>query len=294
MGAACGLVWPGEPWPGLSWPSGTAGACLGTDYSALDDCKGCWIRYTDDNLASSVTDHCDGGGQSWQNDIYWGVDVAADAGDAPDGSPAGSDSTYHDGVDSDCAGGIAAQFQFDPFSTGTWVKKEKTDSSILIRRGSGLAEEGHWKLVARIGDYLRGHMSGTNQHATAGPSLPQDEWVFVGMDYDDEIRTFSSQSAAAGTLLDCDGTGSDTCASDIVGPGPAESVGFAGNAGGGVLLKGSLYENWFCAVKFTEAQWCEICRCGFYGDNASDRKAVCNHCSMTEAARGLGPAEPWP
>jgi hypothetical protein len=293
MLAACGLTWPGLPWPEKD------DTCRGFDYSTLDTCKGCWGRFTDSAVASAEDDHCDAAGQDGEDPLTWQAAVVADAGDVPTGSPAGSDSTLHDGTVNSIGAGAETGWTHDDLSVGGWWKPAAAADQMLIRRGAGVGDEGDWSLRCIAASDLVARVSGTeNDAGGAGPACPATTWSFLGFTYDgatgsDNIETYSSQSAGTATLLDCNGAGSGACQSDLVGPhAGAEAIGLHSNAATNLRFTGNTYEQFLCEQVFTEEQWCEICRCGFYADNASDRKAACNGCSLGSLGRSAW--IPWP
>jgi hypothetical protein len=291
---ACGLTWPGPP-----WPDEYGGSCEGTDYSQLDACKGCWGRFTNSQVASAEEDHCAADGD---DTLTWQAAVVADAGDVPTGSPAGADSTLHDGTINSIGTGIVTGYTADSLTVGGWWKQSSAALALMMRRGAGTGAggTGDWDLRCDAGDDVYALMSGTEQTAAGtGPSCSAATWSFSAFSYDgddtDEIQTFSSESAGNRTLLDCDGSGQSACQTEAIGPKEiATTVAFGSNAAGASRFTGNAYEMWLCETVLTPAQLCEICRCGFYGDNASDRKAACNNCSMGTGAPAVWPALGWP
>jgi hypothetical protein len=287
---ACGLVWPDKPWPD------GVGACLGTDYSQRDTCYWLHASFTDDTLATGVLDHCDSAPQKDADPLSCGVAVTVGAGDAPTGSPAGSDSLARTGGITSICWVTADTFASGDFTVGGWWFFENAvDAAWIGHWGNSGAQPGWWH-AARYSDGVNDRRfqwktDGTfNSAGTSGFYLPDDVWSFIAWSHDatsgsGTMRAYSSQSQVAGSLFDCTG-GTQICNDEATPMAGVETYFDSGTKLLSNRIYGATYETWFMAETLTEEELCEICRCGFRGDNGADRKSTCNNCDM-------GVAEPW-
>lgn len=298
---ACACIWPDEP-----WPAPPPGECRGTDYSALDESKVCSLMFVDDTYATGLLDHCDAVAQNGADPLdFPNGGVTADPGDAPAGSPASADSMFSDGTVN--VAGFSAEefFAHDDITVGGWWKRTVDNPFLAIRKGSGGGVSRVWDIRC-AGSPRRIRVAVDNPSETSptwaagngtdGPPCgATDEWFFAaftwaGVTDSGELKVYSTGSTSANSLLDCDGSGMQDCSEDTSGIGGVSRV-LIWNMTAAVNLRltGNEYEQFFAETIFTPEQMCEICRCGFRGDNTADRKAVCNYCDM-----GAGvPGSPW-
>jgi hypothetical protein len=296
---ACGLAWPSLEWPTTS--GSAAVACGDTDYSERETCKGCWVRFTDGNLASAAVDHCDTVGQDGADTLTWGVLAEADDGDVPTptASPTNADSVLLPNQVTANGWNTETGYTHDDLTVGMWVKRlGGAANRIALRRGDGTTTNGDWDISCPNTGVFQTDMSGTLS-GSPGPECPSGAWSFIAMRYDgetgsDEIQAYASTGQGTNTLLDCDGLGGSTCGTDAVGPHDgAEGLTFSANVNDAQRWNGNIYEVWLCEEALTAEQICEICRCSFYGDNQTDRDAACNSCDMGSGTGGASPS-PWP
>lgn len=257
------------------------------DFTQRDTCYWLVNSFTDEDILSAEEDHCPADpAQMGENDIDWAALVTVDPGDAPAGSPAGSDSTLHS---YEFASSTMGSIAVDNFGTadmmiGGWWKPTRDDGHYLVRYGTNGSNEGEFHALKQSDLDQFWKMSGTR--SPAGPDfghLPTDSWTFLAFSSNAGsgsglLRIFTSQSQIANTLFDCTG-GTQDCTSDPVGMTLTKAFTFHINSVGSMRFVGNAYELWMVAEAPSEGEVCEMCQCGFPGNvRGIGRIDLCNRC----------------
>jgi len=245
----------------------------GTDFTALDSCKGAWLLYSDDVQTGAEADRCAGAGQGGSNPLTTTGSPTFTGISGPSGTAGLQDAVSLSGAGQYFNLADNSAFDSVDYSLGCWVKQDAESGRIVMRKGlSTTVTMGIYTSVSAI----RGHnKSSTDEEQSPTLTNTPTIWSLFSMRVD----------TGAASTVEIFKNGVDVCTppcrATTARADDTGSIGILADRVGGFPWNGDAMECHYFDPPLTDAQLCEVTLCGLDGtaDGTARESLISNACT---------------